>query len=416
MAEGQDSLPAGRVSAWAGLGDVRLNGEGRNEEFAAELTARQRTDPRSPVGVEGRVRPPQLRALTSIRFFAALHVMLYHLVHPFGLWGPLAAFMSAGYAGVSFFFLLSGFLLTYAHAAETGVERGFVKRFYFARFARIYPLYFAALALSVYVNRDQLENPIHGVAVVADALLVQTWSLRMVSFFNIPAWSVASEAFFYAVFPFVFLRLRAASRGRAVGGFAGFWVLAMVMPVVALIWFPAGAWQEGGGLFAFWVRRCPVLALPEFLAGISLGWLWVDFRPKFARPGLVVMLASAALIGVLLFAGPLPTVMLHNGLLLPLYALIVIGLCAPSWVGRVLSWAPLVLLGEASYALYLIHFTMEEWSSYYHHVPQGLPQLVWKVPGLLAMSIGLYLVVERPARTWLLRWWNRRHPVPATAD
>ena len=89
---------------------------------------------------------PMLPALTSLRFFAALHVLLFHMyamqiMTGSGFYRSLA---SVGYVGVSFFFVLSGFILVYTYA---GRETTPVK-FWQARFARIYPAYLFSLVVT----------------------------------------------------------------------------------------------------------------------------------------------------------------------------------------------------------------------------------------------------------------------------
>src|SRR5437763_10072877 len=170
------------------------------EEVSMELAAV--TDARSVAHSPGVRRLPNLKALTSVRFFAALHVALYHLVRPFDLWGPLAPLFSSGYVAVSFFFLLSGFILTYSHALEYERGKGNPTKFYVARFARIYPVYLLTTLAAGWIMRGQFDKPIHIVAFLADLLALQTWSVRTANFFNIPAWSISTEAFFYFVFPF----------------------------------------------------------------------------------------------------------------------------------------------------------------------------------------------------------------------
>src|SRR3989442_119097 len=81
---------------------------------------------------------PKLRALTTLRFFAALHVVLFHLrvigILSGGPWW-YQNFASIGYIGVNCFFVLSGFILVYTYA---GASLN-VRRFWQAHFARIYP-------------------------------------------------------------------------------------------------------------------------------------------------------------------------------------------------------------------------------------------------------------------------------------
>jgi peptidoglycan/LPS O-acetylase OafA/YrhL len=92
-------------------------------------------------------RRPQLPALTSSRFFAALYVVLFHLQTCQLIAGPswFRKFCSIGYTGVSFFFVLSGFILVYTYAGRDQSAREFWR----ARFARVYPAYaFSLLAIA----------------------------------------------------------------------------------------------------------------------------------------------------------------------------------------------------------------------------------------------------------------------------
>ena len=261
--------------------------------------------------------------------------------------------------------------------------------------------------------RDQLHSLRHALAWVADIFLVQTWSLRMVSFFNVPAWSIASEAFFYLVFPWVFLRLRPSSRTSAWLLVAGLWLLALIPPAIGLAFYPVGSWHEGEGMFAFWVRRSPLFALPEFLAGVSLAWLYLLYPTRARYAGAMVLTAAALLAAALYFADALPALALHNGLLIPLYALLLLGLAQlsrqRSALARVLASPPLVLLGEASYALYLTHYLFGIWLIHAFHVDTGMRSIGWKLAILLPVSIAVHLWIERPCRSALLRWWDRSH-------
>ncbi|MDE1155839.1 MAG: acyltransferase [Acidobacteriaceae bacterium] len=367
------------------------------------------TDIRNPEPAPRQPRPPQLPALTSVRFFAALYVALFHMVRPFERWGRGAEFAGAGYVGVSFFFLLSGFILTYSHAAEPSLGSVFRKRFYFARFARIYPVYFLLTLAAGVLMRSYFDKPIHLVAYLADFLMLQTWSIRMVSFFNVPAWSVSMEVFFYLVFPFLFRRVRPRSLTAGVALLLGFWLLAMAMPAVAMATGAGGTWHEGFGSFSFWIRRFPPFALPEFLAGVVLGWLYLEHPPAPRRALWMAITAILTLLALLSYADHLPMLMLHNGLLIPLYALVLVGLSQRHWLSRALAWGPLVLLGEASYSLYLTHFMLGDAMTEYFGWQQNFRALAVNLPLALAISVLLYLCVERPSRKRLLRWWNGRH-------
>lgn len=386
----------------------RSQGKARHsDDFGPALT-----DPRDPVRTPGVPRPPALKALTSIRFFAALHVALYHLVRPFTLWGPLTPVMQNGYTGVSFFFVLSGFILTYAHAAEYESGPANKGRFWMARVARIYPVYFVCVALAGVLGASTMFVHEHWIALLADFLMLEAWSPRVVNFFHSGLWTLSCEAFFYLLFPFLILPLRPRSLRTALLWTMLFMVLAVATPA-ALLWrFPHAVWLESPGAqpgesMAFLVSKFPVFAVPEFLCGMSLGWLYVRFPPS-ARLSSAMASTSIVLIGVaLLLSNHLPFLLLHNGLLLPLYALLLLGLSRPNWLSRVLSTSWLVLLGESSFALYLFHFLLigltDRWQ-----VPLDFRNAAWRLAVVIPLSVLIYTYGERPCRKIILSWYTRR--------
>ncbi len=376
------------------------------------------TDLRNPLPSRAQPRMPQLKALTSIRAFAALYVGLYHMVRPFSLWGPLATFVSAGYTGVSFFFLLSGFILTYTHGLEYEADKGNAKRFWVARFARIYPVYLLVALLSAYTSRSQFHPRFHILAYVADLFMLQSWSIRMVSFFNVVAWSLSVEAFFYFVFPFVAGRMRPQTLRSGVLTLCGCYALVLAVACTGLLVDPEGAWFEttrvsGGHSFVFAMRRYPILQLPEFLCGVALGWVYLQ-RPlnrTFARSA--AWLGLVGLCVALALSVHLPFLLLHNGLLIPFYALLVLGLTQEHLLTRWMSAAPLLLLGEASYSFYLIHFNFNNYVSGSFGWKTNLAGLIPRMLILIPLCIALHIWVERPARRFVLQWYGSRKARPA---
>jgi peptidoglycan/LPS O-acetylase OafA/YrhL len=108
---------------------------------------------------------PRLNALTTLRFLAALHVVLFHMrvtgVLPGGPWW-YQNLASVGYIGVNLFFVLSGFILVYTYANTTVSPR----RFWQARFARIYPAYALSLLLEQATSRGGVRVDPHASAIV----------------------------------------------------------------------------------------------------------------------------------------------------------------------------------------------------------------------------------------------------------
>src|SRR5215203_4532966 len=93
----------------------------------------------------------EIPQLTFTRFLAAISIVLFHyaaLIFPFNI-PELHYFISHANLGVSYFFVLSGFILSFVYDAEFFSKPGALKKFFIARFARIYPVYLIALLLSI---------------------------------------------------------------------------------------------------------------------------------------------------------------------------------------------------------------------------------------------------------------------------
>jgi len=163
---------------------------------------------------------PRLPAITSLRFFAAFHVALFHMKEMGVITSPgwLKSFAGIGYVGVSFFFVLSGFILVYTYAGRTLNLRDFWQ----ARFARIYPAYLFSLvlffpffyfgALKMHVPFFYFAEQHFTLSAVLVLLLLQSWVPQAALSWNAVAWSLSVEAFFYAIFPFALNRFGKFSR------------------------------------------------------------------------------------------------------------------------------------------------------------------------------------------------------------
>ncbi|HEX3466443.1 MAG TPA: acyltransferase [Candidatus Elarobacter sp.] len=356
----------------------------------------------------------ELDALTALRFFAALLVFVYHCT-------PTANFGSRyalGHSGVGFFFLLSGFILTYTyHRRFDGATAwGALREFYAARIARIYPVHLVAMVFAALVlwrfggtTWDMSGAATRQLALVAQALLVQSWipDEKIYLGINAPAWSISTEMFFYAVFPFV-LRSLLRSFGRSAP--LTIWIAA-AMPwaielAVALIPHRTAVWTA---------YVLPPIRLVDFIAGMLLGIAFLrstaaPAAPAAARRSRVLSALatrSTALelfaLGAIAFAiaiSPHVTEALRYSLfLMPFWALLIaVFVHEAGALSRLLRWRPFVALGRASFAFYLIHWPIVA-------VVGGT--LGWSRPVLgfavalglsLALSFALFHAVEEPMR------------------
>jgi peptidoglycan/LPS O-acetylase OafA/YrhL len=157
-------------------------------------------------------------ALTGLRVIAAYFVVLYHYGSSFansvGVPHPIGKILSNGYLGVSFFFVLSGFILayTYRNPLTTWSAK---KAFFLARLARIYPVYIVALLASFFIGSQYVE-PI-SIGAIPQFALLQSWVpySASVQYWNTPGWTLSVEALFYVSFPLVIALAASASDKKA---------------------------------------------------------------------------------------------------------------------------------------------------------------------------------------------------------
>jgi peptidoglycan/LPS O-acetylase OafA/YrhL len=344
---------------------------------------------------------PSLPSLTGLRWMAALLVFGVH-VHNLGYFGGrggrlVAWAFGAGSTGVSFFFVLSGFVLTWSARPNDRVLA-----FWRRRAARIYPVHLATIVLALlmaYTLIPQVKpTPSQG---LANVLLVHSWWHPWWQTLDPVSWSLACEAFFYATFPLLALLLRRLGT-RGIAALAG----GSMLTLLALTWADAHNWLSEE-LYSF-----PAARLPEFVLGATAARLMVLGR--WRGPGLEASLALA-IIGYFL----IPQVTINVGY--PATACTIIGfaLLIPAAAAADLHGLPslwrhrwLVRLGELSFAFYMVHLlVLKAGTSLLGTSPHlGASAGLATIALLFAVSLGLswvlYEAVERPARRLLLR--NRR--------
>ena len=357
---------------------------------------------------------PRLNALTTLRFFAALHVVLFHMrvvgILPGGPWW-YQNFASIGFVGVNFFFVLSGFILVYTY---DGPELS-ASKFWRARFARVYPAYVLSLIIAApffFFAVRNLDLPFFAwskqhlvLACVLTFSLLQSWIPQAALTWNSVCWSLSVEAFFYLVFPLFLLRSKRLSAKGLCLCLIAFWLVSLSFSFSYIHFHPDGLDKiNSDATDLFWKNVLsfnPIIRLPEFLVGMFTGKLFLGRSGKdnFATP-----LIFAGLLGfaaVVAFATQIPNPTLSAGLLSPAFAAIIYGAAMqPRWLSFFTApW--LVLLGDASYSLYLLH------SLVITQAFDSFPHLAWSIRAVLSLgaaivaSIAAYKLVEEPARRFL---------------
>ncbi len=217
----------------------------------------------------------------------------------------LKSIYQCGYASVGLFFVLSGFVLAYNYLGPDGRMTAEPRAFWAARIARVYPVYALALVLlAPHVIAGSLAANTVGTAAAKLAvgggsalLLVHAWLPPATLYWNPPGWSVAVEAFFYAVFPSAAAWVGRVRRERLGWTLVALWGLGLLPSLLYLAFDPDGgglAAVESRGTWLTVLKFNPVLRLPEFLIGVVLGRLFLLEEPARGRSGTLMATSGGA--------------------------------------------------------------------------------------------------------------------------
>ena len=355
--------------------------------------------------------------LTSFRFFAALAVVIYHYEYQkravFPLWAS-----SFGFEAVSFFFVLSGFILTYAHARspqsidlKIEVEgRTFLAR----RAGRILPAYILGLAIAApffvygtfYSKIIPLSLFLTGLILVP--FLAQAWYPPAASLWNLPAWSLSVESFFYVLFPIL---ARTVNLLRPVPLLLLSLVFVAVLeqlrrsiPTLLENHFTKGNLEAFAGFF-------PPFHLPQFVLGIAVARIFLLRRPLTLPTSETLLAFSLALVSIVVYAKPQYSAMSSPTILSTVFALLIYaGASASGVLSALFSGRTLVLLGEASYVMYILHIPITLWwgstvARYLTLTPQQDFAAYFAVV-IVASLISLQWI-EKPARALIVSRFGR---------
>ncbi|HSU18239.1 MAG TPA: acyltransferase [Acidobacteriaceae bacterium] len=367
-------------------------------------------------------RRPALPALTGLRTLLALTILLFHFT-PSGLtWAAhpnftLYPIINIGYVFVSFFFVISGFILYYNYANRpSGVN---AVDFWVARASRLYPVYLLTMLISIPMLSLEWHARSHTdffVGAIATPLLIQGFFPRLATFWNTVSWTLSCEVVLYLLFPWL-IRLRwPSSKLKLIAMGLGFWIIGMVPHMIYMATNPDhlthAADRYSGGVYIDFLKYTPLPYVCTFLAGITLGRLH-DIAKLDLRGRMIVGLAGfgVAWFAVYHLANEMPYILVHGGLMTPVFAAIILGLAGPSPLASIFSWRPLVAIGSATYALYLLHFNVFNLIHEYHwpqrlHIAWADPWISYVFVVLLAMAVRRW--VEHPFQLMIQSWWKRK--------
>jgi peptidoglycan/LPS O-acetylase OafA/YrhL len=295
----------------------------------------------------------QLDGANAARFYAALSIVLFHLLALTKIEIPpyLTFIKNYGGFGVPLFYVLSAFALSYGYndKLQTTAE---VRNFYSRRFFRIAPLFYVLLiAYPVYLWLS------YGITFHLSKFLTSiTFTFNLFPKHTdgiVPAsWSIGVEMLFYAIFPFALVFV--TNWRRAAG-------LLIVSMMVAAVWLHLFESKEMKHFAAFSL----IANFRYFSAGILTYFIWKEVNWTPLRHRACIISAVTCMVLLISFSAVIVSFMARLGLTLggAIYAfkelwifvlsLLVAGLGFARFKSRILGLT--AILGEASFSIYLWH-------------------------------------------------------------
>ena len=376
----------------------------------------------------------KLDALTGLRALAALAVFAQHFMRMMDIkvnLGPI------GGIAVSFFFVLSGFILVYVY--KDRLTRSATPKFYFTRFARIWPLHIACLLLMALLIPTFLpRSDWPWTRTIAHWSLLQSWypTAHWIHCYNGVAWTISTEAFFYLMFPLLLLGttrhfcIKYASLFALTFG-AMVWMANTIEPVSAIKSI-ANASLDPINIVQFF----PPFRLLEFMTGMAAGMI---FRSRVVNAAVSSttnwkVTAKATALEALVFALSVLSFQLlfACGLFRYLPTFETSGQAMTYWfsfsggmffhaaaiyvfarsrglISRFFGSRAMVFLGEISFAFYMIHYPLIRFVKEEFWIGTNF-SIGYFLALVLVLSVGvsawLYYLIEVPAKETLLMWYG----------
>ncbi|MFJ3217510.1 acyltransferase family protein [Kitasatospora sp. NPDC086801] len=360
---------------------------------------------------EPSARPSRLPSLTGMRFIAAFAVLISHLagqivgsIHP----GLPYLITTLGPVGVAFFFVLSGFILTWV--ADPNDTAGL---FWRRRLVKILPNHLTTFAATVALMAAAGVS-ITAINTIPPLLLIEPWipnfdALGGLIGINVPSWTLGCELVFYFAFPWLIRLIGRIRPSRLWSWAVGVAIAIIAVPFAAQVLpaRPATSWDPAiAELQSWFAYSLPFTRMLEFVLGILMArivvsgkWIRLGMTPAFLLTVACVVVQSQ-LPGVFrLCAGPTAFAL---ALVIAAGAAADVRTARTPFSGRITVW-----LGEISFALYLVHYLVIQYGPIdgVHATGEAataspstrLVHVLLTVAISLALAAALYTLVERPA-------------------
>lgn len=261
-----------------------------------------------------------------------------------------------GYSGVTFFFILSGFILAHSYQDRITGNKTSTTDFFIYRIARIVPLHWLTLAIAIALMYLQSGNWhfFSAESFWPNFFLIHAFfnNTEIMNSYNMVSWSLSDEMFFYLLFP---LLIRFGTPALV--------VTLLLLVAVILTWLPVKLpfapfhlpiYTDQWKYYAYFF---PVFRLGDFLAGIILYRLW---RARTTIPAVFASILQGTSLVLLVLSysvyADINEIYRHDFYYATPMAFLIYTFAHQNGIfSRALSNKPLIILGEASFAFYMIH-------------------------------------------------------------
>lgn len=338
--------------------------------------------------------------LTFTRFLAAIAIVIFHYgatVFPFS--HESANFIvSQANCGVSYFFVLSGFIMIVAYGRQEHIDP---KEYLRNRFARVYPL--VALSALPYFFIALKSDRVGFTDVLLNLTTLQSWIPGKATAGNYPLWSITVEVFFYLCFPLFFNKLYRRF------SLASITIAALILLAASVglqhYFLTSGvvdtATEAGHDLIYYF----PPMHLGQFVVGNVAGLFFLNNKAAKRNYDIPVLLCIIALVGVL----KLQLLDYHNGALAIFFAAFIYFLAGNTgFITKALNQKPLIFLGEISFAVYVLQapvFAIVKLVCQKLLPASGEATLFWLGSGVLVVASAVaHIFIEKPMRNKIKAW------------
>lgn len=298
-------------------------------------------------------RKPYLKNINGLRFLAASYVIGFHY---FNLPDSrlLSRIFSHGHISVPFFFLLSGFVLFYTYDEYDFQALKNIKKYLINRYIRLAPIYYFAMFLAVpLIYHKQKTNgflPVWENVVYIATHLSFAQSMvpfsKLIAYWNIHSWSLGVEMVLYITSPFIIRWIQEVHTKKLIPLLLGFTTLNGI--IFALSIHPS---KPLGDLSFFFAP----LYLPTFFSGVTLAKYYL-FKKNIVERNSIFLFPITSLILMASFIADFSdsfysafNPFFHIG-----FSILILSACNENTFNRWLGTGLMVLLGDASYAMYIL--------------------------------------------------------------